>query len=63
MNHPTIMFRKEILISRGGYDDVNRMEDYYLWIKLISSGFVFENLKTTCYYEYKRKFFFKKNRI
>ena len=34
MNHPTIMFRKEILISRGGYDDVNRMEDYYLWIKL-----------------------------
>ena len=45
MNHPTIMFRKEILISRGGYDDVNRMEDYYLWIKLISSGFVFENLK------------------
>ena len=45
MNHPTIMFRKGTIISRGGYEDVNRMEDYYLWIKLISSGCVFENLK------------------
>lgn len=45
MNHPTIMFRKETLISRGGYEDVSRMEDYYLWIKLINSGCVFENLK------------------
>ncbi len=45
MNHPTIMFKKKLLVSIGGYKEINRMEDYYLWIRLINSGAVLENLK------------------
>ena len=63
MNHPTIMFRKGTIISRGGYEDVNRMEDYYLWIKLISSGCVFENLKKPLVIMNIKENFFKENRI
>ena len=44
MNHPTIMFRKSAIQKVGGYLNLSRMEDYYLWIRLISSGFLLNNI-------------------
>ena len=45
MSHPTVMFKKKVLTLSGGYKDINRMEDYHLWIRLINTDIVFENLK------------------
>jgi len=44
INHPTVMFRKDHLLSFGLYSECKRMEDYYLWINLISKGLLIENL-------------------
>ena len=38
-NHPTVMFRKSIIQSIGGYsDEFLGFEDYELWARLIKSG-------------------------
>lgn len=34
--HPSVLFRKKILLKSGGYEDTYRFaEDYYLWLKCI----------------------------
>jgi hypothetical protein len=38
------MFRKSAIQKVGGYLNLSRMEDYYLWIRLISSGFFINNI-------------------
>ncbi|WP_029509678.1 glycosyltransferase [Leuconostoc lactis] len=35
-NHPTIMIKKELLMSVGGYVDYPFLEDYFLWIRILS---------------------------
>ena len=42
MNHPTIMFRKKDLI-KFKYKNFYRMEDYYLWIRMIKKNKLFSN--------------------
>jgi glycosyltransferase involved in cell wall biosynthesis len=37
-NHPTVMYRRDLVLSVGGYTDFARMEDYLLWAKLILAG-------------------------
>jgi glycosyltransferase involved in cell wall biosynthesis len=37
-NHPTVMYRRDLVLSVGGYTDFSRMEDYLLWAKLILAG-------------------------
>lgn len=37
-NHPTVMYRRDLVLSVGGYSDFARMEDYLLWAKLILAG-------------------------
>ncbi len=37
-NHPTVMYRRDLVLSVGGYTDFERMEDYLLWAKLILAG-------------------------
>jgi hypothetical protein len=44
INHPTVMFRKNDLLSSSMYSECKRMEDYYLWINLISRGLYIENM-------------------
>lgn len=44
LNHPTVMYRKSIIKSCGGYKDFLFFEDYYLWFTLIASGFRIANL-------------------
>lgn len=44
-NHPSIVFRKSIVQSVGGYSDLYLYEDWYLWIKLSKlKNIEFENL-------------------
>ena len=37
-NHPSVMFKKKAVISVGGYKDLLRLEDYYLWVRMIKNG-------------------------
>ena len=44
MNHVTVMFKKQAVVSVGNYQDWFWNEDYYLWIRMMESGCVFANL-------------------
>ena len=44
MNHVTVMYKKAAVQDAGGYRDWSWNEDYYLWIRMIESGSVFENI-------------------
>lgn len=43
-NHPTIMMRKDVLQKVGGYVPFGNLEDYYLWVRVISSGYKVINI-------------------
>ncbi len=43
INHPTVMLKKKDLIKYN-YKNFSRMEDYYLWIKMISNKIIFHNI-------------------
>ena len=42
-NHMTVMFRKEAVLSSGGYIPLHFMEDYYLWARMAAKGCKFGN--------------------
>lgn len=44
-NHPTVMFKKKKIIDVGGYPNC-KLEDNYLWIKLLLAGAKFSNLQS-----------------
>lgn len=44
MNHMSVMFRRDKVLSVGGYKDMFYYEDYYLWLRLIAKNSKFENL-------------------
>ncbi len=45
INHPTVMFKKSSVLAAGNYLDWPLNEDYYLWIRMLLKGFLFENIK------------------
>lgn len=47
MNQVSVMFKKKDVQKCGGYKDWYCNEDYYLWIRMLLHGFVFENTKET----------------
>lgn len=44
INNPTVMFRKEDVLSVGGYPELNRAEDYCLFAKMIAAKKEIRNL-------------------
>lgn len=38
-NHPTVLLKKEALDAVGGYQPFGKLEDYYLWVRMISAGY------------------------
>ena len=44
ISHPAVMFRKDDVISVGGYPNVYP-EDYFLWLKMIQEGYKFANIQ------------------
>ena len=43
LNHTTVMFRKQDVLSVGGYRDVRFYEDYDLWLRMNNAGLILEN--------------------
>jgi glycosyltransferase involved in cell wall biosynthesis len=44
MNHMTVMFRRQSILSIGGYQNLHGFEDYDLWVRGIIAGLVFANV-------------------
>ena len=44
MSHPSVMFKKIDVLKVGSYKHWLLNEDYYLWIRMVQEGFVFENI-------------------
>lgn len=44
MNQVSVMFRKNAVESAGGYIDWYCEEDYYLWLRMLEKGCLFENV-------------------
>ncbi|UTF54883.1 glycosyltransferase [Natronosalvus rutilus] len=44
MNHGTVMFRRDAVLSAGNYRAVDRMEDYDLWVRMLLDGSTFANI-------------------
>ncbi|MCU8082683.1 glycosyltransferase [Shewanella sp. SM23] len=38
-NHMTVIYRKSAIEAVGGYKDLPYMEDWYLWLRLLSNGY------------------------
>jgi glycosyltransferase involved in cell wall biosynthesis len=44
INHPTVAFKKTHVNSVGSYLELKFNEDYFLWIRMVKSKFIFSNL-------------------
>ncbi|MEH7414345.1 glycosyltransferase [Neobacillus drentensis] len=44
MNHMTVMFKKKSVIDVGSYKHLFYLEDYYLWVRLLSNGAILKNV-------------------
>ena len=42
--HPSVMFKKESIISAGNYQSCYLCEDYDMWIRMIQNGCICANL-------------------
>ncbi|WLR79622.1 glycosyltransferase [Limosilactobacillus reuteri] len=49
-NHPTVMINKKKLLQVGGYVPYGKLEDYYLWARIISHNFEVANLPMSLVY-------------
>ena len=38
INHPTVVFRRSAVAAVGGYQPVPRVEDYWLWARMLRAG-------------------------
>lgn len=47
MNHVSVMFKKESILSVGNYQTLLYNEDYYLWIRMLKNNCVFANISDT----------------
>ena len=44
-NHPTVMYRKEVILACGNYDcNLRKNEDYELWYRVVSNGYKCKNI-------------------
>lgn len=48
--HPSVMFRKDIVDSVGGYRDMGWAEDYDLWLRLAAAGVRFARTGETLFF-------------
>jgi len=45
-NHPTVMFRRDAVLSAGNYGSWRSMQDYELWMRMLTQGYVIDNVPT-----------------
>ena len=44
MNHMAVMYKKTAVEDIGGYIEIERNEDYYLWVRMLQKGYVSANI-------------------
>lgn len=44
INHPTVMFDREIITTIGGYENYKSFEDWHLWLKIVAANKPIRNL-------------------
>ena len=44
VNHPTVLFRRDLALEVGGYRPLPHLEDYDLWARMLVGGATFHNL-------------------
>lgn len=44
-NHPTVMFRKQVILQVGNYSPLKECEDYELWYRVLKNGYQGYNLQ------------------
>ena len=49
-NHPAVMFRKQAVLTAGGYRPMEKHEDYYLWVRMLQAGVKGYNLQEPLVY-------------
>ena len=49
-NHPAVMFRKDAVLKAGGYQPMEKHEDYYLWVRMLQAGVKGYNLQEPLVY-------------
>lgn len=49
-NHMAIMFKKSNVLHVGGYKHLHFLEDYYLWLRLLSKNYKAQNLACVLVY-------------
>lgn len=47
VNNPTAMFKKSVVKKLGEYSDLRFLEDYDLWVKMLTAGFKIINVPET----------------
>lgn len=50
MNQTTVLFRREAALAAGNYRDVDRLEDYGLWVRMLVEGARFANVPEVLVY-------------
>ena len=45
LNHPSVVFKKKVILKCGGYEKIDFFEDYYLWFKISKKNYKFHNLQ------------------
>ncbi|WP_252699102.1 glycosyltransferase [Natronosalvus vescus] len=43
-NHPSVMYRRQAVLEAGNYRPLRSMQDYELWMRMLSQGYTIENL-------------------
>ncbi|MGS0696500.1 glycosyltransferase [Shewanella sp. 0m-4] len=46
-NHMTVMFKKSAVLAVGGYQHMQSMEDWYLWLRLLSHNYIGYNIQSS----------------
>jgi len=44
-NHPSVMFKRQAALDSGNYPPVRYIQDYYLWVAMLSKGFIGYNIQ------------------
>lgn len=44
--HPTVVFKRDVIMSVGCYENFKYFEDYHLWMKVLNAGFYCANITT-----------------
>jgi glycosyltransferase involved in cell wall biosynthesis len=45
INHSVVMYKKSKVMECKGYESIELLEDYILWMKMLQKGFIFYNIQ------------------